>query len=247
MSVVDILDLWATTGSVIVDGATLNAGTLQGTGGSIRISDPPGGAALTIGSSAVATFSGSISDNTGPGSVQKIGSGTQVLNGRNTYSGDTIITAGTLALGSSGSISNSRAINVAGSVLDYDFGSVGMGYNGRTVVTGVLTLPVGGTVTLDLEDNADNGGLGSIGDGTYDLFSYGSLTNLIFDPAAFAVGTAPLGFEPGHKTYTFANDAADGQITLTISSVPEPSSFTLLGVSVVSLAAYAWRRKQRAY
>ena len=55
-----------------------------------------GGTALTVGSSANGTFSGAIYDDTTPGSVRKVGSGTQTLSGTNTYGGSTLITGGAL-------------------------------------------------------------------------------------------------------------------------------------------------------
>ena len=55
-----------------------------------------------------------INDNTGTTALTKGGVGRWVLTGVNTYSGNTTINAGTLALSSSGSIANSPSIIVAG-------------------------------------------------------------------------------------------------------------------------------------
>jgi autotransporter-associated beta strand protein len=66
-----------------------------------------------------ATISGVIRDSAGTGSLTKIGAGKLVLNNTNTYVGSTIISAGTLALGTADSIASSSSINLAAAaVLD---------------------------------------------------------------------------------------------------------------------------------
>jgi T5SS/PEP-CTERM-associated repeat protein/autotransporter-associated beta strand protein len=113
VSILGILKLRKLDSLVTVNGGTVSAGTLAGTTGTIRISDPPAGVTLTIGSSTNDTFSGTIVDDTTPGSLKKIGSGTQTLGGNNTYSGATIISAGALQLSGSGKISAASAIEIA--------------------------------------------------------------------------------------------------------------------------------------
>ncbi|MCF2948894.1 autotransporter-associated beta strand repeat-containing protein [Paraglaciecola aquimarina] len=58
---------------------------------------------LTINNDSNYSYSGDIS---GAGGLMKSGSGTQTLNGENTYAGDTTVVNGTLHIGSSGSIHN---------------------------------------------------------------------------------------------------------------------------------------------
>jgi autotransporter-associated beta strand protein len=88
-------------GSVTVNGGTLTAGDLSTFGGaapSIALSDPSGGVALTVGSdNASTTYGGSIADAAGgPGSVVKVGTGTQTLTGRLTNTGGYTVSGGTL-------------------------------------------------------------------------------------------------------------------------------------------------------
>src|SRR4029077_18895399 len=66
-------------------------------------------------------------------------------------------------------------------------------------VAGALTLPTVGVAKVNLADNANAGGLGSIGPGTYKIITYGSLTNA-FNPLSLSPGITAL---PG-DTYTFS-------------------------------------------
>ena len=94
-----VLKLCGTASDVTVDASTVSAGALEGTNGTIRITDPAGGTALTVGSAASDTFSGVLRDDTGPGSLTKIGTGTQVLAGGGiTYTGATTVLEGLLKL-----------------------------------------------------------------------------------------------------------------------------------------------------
>jgi fibronectin-binding autotransporter adhesin len=64
------------------------------------------------------TFGGLINNGSGTLALTKLGGGKQTITGANTYSGTTTVQGGTLALGSTGSISNSQQITVTGGTLD---------------------------------------------------------------------------------------------------------------------------------
>ena len=167
-----------------VGGLTTNGGTAQlggfnqtvagllGTNGSITDTSSTAAALITNGTGAY-TYSGTIANGTGGGSLSltQNGNGTQVLNGTNTYTGVTTISSGTLALGSTGSIVDSPIINVesgatfnVSAVNDYTVGSSqtleGTGnVTGNVTVSGTLSpgvaspsalsaLTVSGNVTL---------------------------------------------------------------------------------------------------
>ncbi|MEI6675362.1 MAG: autotransporter-associated beta strand repeat-containing protein, partial [Verrucomicrobiota bacterium] len=72
--------------------------------------------ALTLNPAAGSTFtySGIIADGAAGMTLSKIGAGTQVLSGANTYTGATNISAGTLSLGNAATFTHTSAINLLG-------------------------------------------------------------------------------------------------------------------------------------
>ncbi len=102
------------------------------------------------------TFTGVISD-TGAGAltVTKIGDGTQVFSGANTYTGGTVVANGTLQLGASGALLAGSNVTVS---TDESLSSATFDLNGNTQSVGTLTLfspySAGGTTV-----NIGNGGV----------------------------------------------------------------------------------------
>ncbi|MDB5319304.1 MAG: Extracellular serine protease precursor [Phycisphaerales bacterium] len=110
------------TSSIDVDRGTLHTAMLTSAAGngSITLRDPFGASALVIdGSSASATYTGSIS---GSGGITKNGASTQTLSGPNTYNGATTVNAGNLIL-TNGSSASYNA-NGAGKIT-LNFGDLG--------------------------------------------------------------------------------------------------------------------------
>jgi len=95
-------------------------------------------------------FGGTIVNGHSSVALVKIGSGTQVLTGNNTYSGNTVISNGVLALSGSGSIANSAAIIIAtNATLDAS------GLSGQTMtLNGGQTLTGSGAVNVNLAVNS---------------------------------------------------------------------------------------------
>ena len=89
----------------------------------------------------------------GPGAVVMAGPGVATLSAANSYTGATTVSAGTLALGSGGSIGSSSVISLAaGATLDVSavagFGlSAGQTLSGSGTVLGSMTAPAGTTVS----------------------------------------------------------------------------------------------------
>jgi autotransporter-associated beta strand protein len=104
-----------TTSNTYTGGTTINSGTLQlgngGTSGSI-LGDVLNNGIFAINRSDMFTFGGVIS---GFGAFQQMGPGTTILTGNNTYTGSTIVNAGTLVV--NGSIANSAVTVNTGAIL----------------------------------------------------------------------------------------------------------------------------------
>ena len=110
------------------------------------------------------TVQGAISDGGAGYSLTKTGVGTLILSGSNTYSGGTVVSAGTLMLGSGGSLLPTGALTVNGGTFD-------LGGNSQTVAS----LSDGGVSTGTITDSTGAGTL-TINNTTPDTYS-GTITD----------------------------------------------------------------------
>jgi outer membrane autotransporter protein len=164
------------TGTLAIGGSFTLNGPLTINGGTVRaVADAtlPNNATLDTGGAIFdsngfnLTLSGTVS---GPGSLTKINQGTVLLTGTNTYSGGTVLDAGTLVVGSSGALGLGDVV-VNGGVLGADVG--------RINVTGNYMQKSGGTLQLDVAGKAPGqfdvlnvGGNGSL-NGTLRILNLG--------------------------------------------------------------------------
>ena len=172
-------------------GTTVNAGTLQvgngGTSGSLGSGDVSNNAVLVFNRSDSAVVSNVIN---GTGSLTHAGAGTLTLVGNNTYSGRTIINAGTLQVGdggTTGSLGSGAVSNSAALVFNRSDGII---VSNPVSGTGNLTQAGSGTLTL-VGNNTYSGrtiiGAGTlqVGDGgTNGWLGTGAISNnaaLVFD------------------------------------------------------------------
>ena len=213
----------------MTDGYEIAAGT-----GTLSTGATP--ANVRVDPGVTATISAPIS---GTGGIDKLDTGTLVLNGDHTYTGTTAISGGTLIL--NGSIAGSASVagnatlagsgNTAGIVTIADNGTLSAGDGGvGTLTTGGLALSNGSILAFDLgaPDTAGasdllqvNGDLtldgrldvtdaGGFGTGVYRLINYtGALTDNGLD-----VGTLPTGFTADQ---TEVQTSAAGQVNFVVA------------------------------
>jgi autotransporter-associated beta strand protein len=166
---------------------------------------------INIGSNGIYTFGGVISGNSGSGLTitRAVGAtGNITLTGINTYTGNTTISAGTLALSGSGSIANSPTITVAGGAT-FD-------------VSGLAsTLTLGSTQTLDGSGTTSSGMI-KCGSSGLTLGSTSPLTLL------YANGNPTLTVTGGALTLASGNP-----VTITVSgSALTAGDYTLISSSL---------------
>lgn len=214
---VDIL-VGTTVGGISFDQSVVShaftIGNLTGAGNLLLADNAgsPNAVALTVGNNnAPATYSGVLS---GAGSLIKAGTGTLLLSGANTFTGDMEVNDGTLTLQSAG-------------MLTFKIGASGIN-NG---ISGAGTINLDGQFVFDLS--------GTSGAGTWGIVDVGSLTETF--GSTFAVQgfteTAPSSGIWTMGGYTFE------EATGILSAVPEPSTWALLAFSLTTVMVLRRRRK----
>ncbi|NYT39696.1 autotransporter-associated beta strand repeat-containing protein [Sphingomonas sp. R-74633] len=210
-------------GSIALNGFDTSFGSLAGAG-----SVDNGGATLTLGSgNGGASFGGVIS---GSGGLTKVGTGTQTLTGANTYTGLTLVSAGTLAIGASGSIAgavrNQATFTNAGTVIgpvqnDATLTSTG-NLAGGLINNGTASLA--GTVGTGL---ANNGAVNFTGaatvavlqqnaTGTFNLAGFGVSLGALTGSGAITLGTGALSVGSAGGNASFAGTISGaGSLTKT--------------------------------
>ena len=159
----------------------------------------------------------------GPGGLNKLGSGTLTLSALNTYSGDTTVNDGTLEI--AGGIDPSGT-----SLIDVQSGTAAL----KTVNVTKTNLDIitAESATFEVIDGAHT--VGTItGSGTTQVDAGASLT-------ATAICQDVLALAPG-ATVTIAA-IPGGPLANAITPVPEPSTLVILGVGALGLFCHFWRR-----
>ena len=165
--------------------------------------------ALTLnpGTAVTDTYSGAIADGAAGMTLAKTGAGTQILSGGNTYTGATLVSAGTLTLSGSGGINSSSGITINGSGAKFvQTSSLG--------VTPAITLTKGtldgtGTVGAVSVDAAGTAASKVVANGNIASNTALTLNSLIFN----GTGTTSLSL-PGGATTTSPGLAVTDALTL---------------------------------
>ena len=201
------------------------------------------------------TFSGTISEGTaGKGSLTKAGTGTLTLSGTNTYTGATALSAGTLlvngtvnssaggvsvasggTLGGTGTLGGSTTINSGGTITGGTAGTIGtlnlataLTINGTYLADIIAGTGTGsGSDTLNLTGGPGVGALTLGNASTLNLAVQGTPVATQYVLAAYAslsgtfatVTGTPSGYNLDYGTVT------PGEITLDMTSVPEPATW----------------------
>jgi autotransporter-associated beta strand protein len=146
----------ATTGDIVLDGGTLTAATnftLSSSRTVLLGPDSDGGGTLDVPAGVTLTFGGTIADKgASPGSLTKTGSGMLTLSSSSwsTYTGDTSISSGTVAISGYGMIGATGNLTIApGATLDVSSATGGYALGaGQTLVAGNGTSFVKGKLSL---------------------------------------------------------------------------------------------------
>ena len=233
-------------------GTTLGAGTVNFTTGGLGTTGAvtfTGNSTLQYGASTTTDLSSRLAINTGvtgtvdtngnnvtfatgfgasgSGALTKIGTGTLSLNAANTYTGLTTVNAGTLAIGSGGSLASGNALTLGASGLA-TFANAGQTLgavsNANTTANALNFSASTGTVTLASLSGAGNttfgstAAIGTLSGGTVNLNgSTSAITTL-------NAGTVNLG---ASTTLTLSDGTSAGAITGTGGSLTKTSSGTL--------------------
>ena len=249
-----------TSSSVGTGAVTLNGGTFQAGANNLTFSNA---FALNTADGSVdtnsntLTLSGAMANGNGAGALTKIGAGTLILTGTNSYSGGTTITAGTLQLGNGGTTGS-----ILGDVVDngtfainhsntFTFGNAISGTGafaqngtGITVLTGTNTYGGGTTITAGTLQLGNAGTTGSIlGDvvdnGTFAInhsnaFTFGGAISGTGGFAQNGTGTTIL---TGTSTYSGATSVNAGMLvvngSIANSAVTVNSGTALSGTGTV--------------
>ncbi|HBO42747.1 MAG TPA: hypothetical protein DD670_02170 [Planctomycetaceae bacterium] len=196
-------------------------------------------------------------DESTGGGLTKIGAGKLTLGGANSYTGDTLVMEGELAV--DGSITSDVTVAdgaslmgsglIAGNVIVGDGAEVGPGSSiGTLTITGDLT--VGGTLDIDYDSDADTIDLVSVS-GQLDLtggtLSFGDLGSGTLANGAYVFATygslvgAPA-IEVGVPDYCSV-DYAYGGNSIALVAVPEPATFGLLASLLLAFGLARLRSK----
>jgi fibronectin-binding autotransporter adhesin len=220
---------------------TFGGGTLRATGDFTAARTTTlnsGGGTFEVNNGATLQWDGNISGASGH-PFTKLGAGTLLLGGNNTYFGDTTISAGKIQLGSSTALPAAGALKLAGGTLAT--GGLTPGATlGPLMLIASSTIDFGsGTSALGFADSSAIGWAGTLSILNYttgtDSLKFGS------SPSALtSTQLAAINFGTGLTAQIDASGFVTG-----VSVIPEPGTYALLA-GVLAVAASLIRKRRRA-
>lgn len=229
-----------TTGGIIGDsGTSISGGNLTSGTNALYVHTP---SALTI--------SSSIIDGASSIALVKAGTNTLTINGTNTYTGDTYVNSGTLAM-TGGSLANGNVFVRGAAVFTMNSTSA-ISFNLTGTGAGqfdVFTQDVGGSVTLNgamnLKFNSTftsgaSFDLFNLASGTADGFTTISITGSYVGSLTESTSGIWTG-DVGGQAFTFTESSGLLQVA---SSIPEPSTYVLTFGSLAAVMAVVVRRRR---
>ncbi len=238
-----------TTGSpLVLQTAALSGGTggIYSLGGTLTFT---GSSSLDLGTAAMtntATHIISVGGNTlsiggvisGLGNgITKVGPGTLLFYGANTYSGNTFVAAGTLALTTNGSIANSP-LTVSNSTLDVSGLSTGTTLSGLSISNSTLVVNGFASASDITTATLNVGGAGNTVNVTKlpVIVSFPTTLHVIKATTVngtlnFTLGTLPV--SPAYQGY-ISNNVANSSVDLVITNGPTPNILTWTGTNAAT-------------
>lgn len=227
-------------GTVDISGLTsggMTSGSIEGAGNYVL-----GANTLATGSLNTSTQVDGVISGTG-GGLTKVGTGTLILTGTNTYTGATTVSAGTLALSNFGSIASSSVVTVNGT---FDTTAVSS-QTSITTLAGSGIVQLGGTYGLFISNGSTEfaGGIQStglagieIGGGTQTLSGVNTYTNATQIDSGATLALKGNGSIANSASVTFAPGAGGTfDISQTTSGTSVNALFSLTGGGIVALGS----------